>query len=60
MTKEEIGAKLKVIKSVNYDIKPLDKGYSDKTLYVNVGSEEVMIKDVPAEMKEKFVGGKGY
>lgn len=60
MTKEEIGTKLKVIKSVSYDITPLDKGYSDKTLYVNVGSEEVKVKDVPSEMKEKFTGGKGY
>jgi aldehyde:ferredoxin oxidoreductase len=39
---------------------PLDKGYTDKVLYVNVGTREVTAKDVPPLMKEKFIGGKGY
>lgn len=39
---------------------PLDKGYTDKVLYVNVGTTEVKAKDVPPLMKEKFIGGKGY
>ena len=39
---------------------PLDKGYTDKVLYVNVGTPEIRDKLVPPEMKEKFIGGKGY
>ena len=36
------------------------KGYTDKTLYINLTSNEVKDKVVPPQMKEKFIGGKGY
>ncbi|HNQ84150.1 MAG TPA: aldehyde ferredoxin oxidoreductase C-terminal domain-containing protein, partial [Bacteroidales bacterium] len=44
----------------SYNWTPLDKGYTDKILYVNVGSGEIKDKAVPPLMKEKFIGGKGY
>jgi aldehyde:ferredoxin oxidoreductase len=50
----------KVIKEWSYTWTPLDKGYTDKTLYVNVGSGEIKEKIVPPLMKEKFIGGRGY
>ena len=50
----------KIIKEWAYNWKPLDKGYTDKTLYINLSTKEVSEKDVPAVMKEKFIGGKGY
>ncbi len=59
-TIEEMKAAHTLLNSWNYDWKALDKGYTDKTLYVNVGTKEVKAKDVPAEMKKKFIGGKGY
>jgi aldehyde:ferredoxin oxidoreductase len=50
----------KLIKEWKYELRPIDKGYNDRTLYVNVGSNEIKEKAVPQEMKEKFIGGKGY
>lgn len=50
----------KLIKSWKYNWKPLDKGYTDKILYVNLNRNEISEKDVPGEMKEKFIGGRGY
>jgi len=50
----------KLLNSWKYAWTPLDKGYTDKILYVNVGTTEIREKDVPVEMKEKFIGGKGY
>ncbi len=50
----------KILNKKNYERKELYRGYTDKILYINVGSNEIKEKDVPAEMKEKFVGGKGY
>ncbi len=38
----------------------LDKGYTDRTLYVNLSKNEIMAKTVPQLMKEKFIGGRGY
>lgn len=59
-TIEEMKAAHKLLNSWNYTWKALDKGYTDKTLYVNVGTTEIKEKAVPAEMKKKFIGGKGY
>ena len=50
----------KVRGSWDYSWTPLQRGYTDKILYVNVGTPAVAIKDVPPVMKEKFIGGKGY
>jgi aldehyde:ferredoxin oxidoreductase len=57
---ESIRAQHKLIKSTDYNWIPLSKGYTDKILYINVGSAEIREKDVPPGMKEKFIGGKGY
>jgi aldehyde:ferredoxin oxidoreductase len=50
----------KVLKEWSFNWTPLDKGYTDKILYVNVGSAEIKEKAVPPLMKEKFIGGRGY
>ncbi|MEI6047312.1 MAG: aldehyde ferredoxin oxidoreductase C-terminal domain-containing protein [Bacteroidota bacterium] len=50
----------KLLVKWGYNRTPLDKGYTDKILYINVGTTEIIEKDVPAIMKEKFIGGKGY
>jgi aldehyde:ferredoxin oxidoreductase len=60
MNIEEIKNSHKLLKEWNYEITPIDKGYTDKTLYINVSDNSIKSKDVPAEMKEKFIGGKGY
>ncbi|MBN2729158.1 MAG: hypothetical protein JXR53_08025 [Bacteroidales bacterium] len=57
---EDLKQNRKVLGQLDYKITPINKGYADKVLYVNVGTKEIKTKDVPAEMKEKFIGGKGY
>ena len=56
----ELKEQHRILKRWKYDWTPLSRGYTDKILYINVGSAEVMEKDVPPVMKEKFIGGKGY
>jgi len=60
MKYEDLRSKHTLLAEWKYTHTPLDKGYTDKTLYVNVGTNEIKEKNVPAEMKEKFIGGKGY
>ena len=50
----------KLLKKWDYNWTPLSKGYTDKVLYINVGTPSIAEKDVPPVMKEKFIGGKGY
>lgn len=44
----------------SYDHKELVHGYTDRTLYINLTDNTIKSKTVPIEMKEKFIGGKGY
>jgi len=57
---QKMKAAHKPLKEFKYELRPIDKGYNDRTLYINVGSNEIKEKPVPQEMKEKFIGGKGY
>ena len=60
MDTETIKSKHRLISKWDYEWAPLDKGYTDKILYINVGTADIGEKDVPKVMKEKFIGGKGY
>ena len=60
MNIDEIQKAHQTIKSLKYNWTELDRGYTDKTLYVNLNNNEIVEKPVPAAMKEKFIGGKGY
>jgi aldehyde:ferredoxin oxidoreductase len=60
MDLNSVKAKHKLLKRWEYKWTPLLKGYTDKTLYINVGITDIHEKDVSAVMKEKFIGGKGY
>lgn len=61
----ETGINIQKIEPVNlrtFEYKPgeINKGYSNKTLYVNISNNEIKTKDVTEEMKEKFIGGRGF
>ena len=45
-----------LLKKWDYKWTPLSKGYTDKILYINVGTTEIREKDVPLIIKEKFIG----
>ena len=55
---EEFKEKHKLITSYKYTWAPIDKGYNNRTLYVNVGTPLIKEKPVTQEMKDKFIGGK--
>lgn len=49
-----------LINELQYPITPIDKGYANRTLYINVGDGSIQVKPVTQLMKDKFVGGKGF
>ncbi|MFP4344452.1 MAG: aldehyde ferredoxin oxidoreductase family protein [Anaerolineales bacterium] len=51
---------LRVLAEFDYGIPETDKGYTGQTLYVNVGEGVIDSKPVTDEMKEKFIGGRGF
>jgi len=38
----------------------IQRGYAGRTLYVNVGGFSFKEKPVSEDMKEKFIGGRGF
>lgn len=43
-----------------YETRPVVRGYTDRTLYINLTDGTIAGKPVSPEVKEKFTGGKGY
>ena len=56
----EFKEKHKLLTSYKYNWAPIDKGYNNRTLYVNVGDGVIKEKPVTQQMKDKFIGGKGF
>ena len=44
----------------DYEQQPVDKGYAGKTLYLNLSDNTIESRPVTDEMKEVFVGGRGF
>ncbi len=49
-----------ILAEKKYEIQDVQKGYANRTLYINLSKNEIVIKPVSDEMKEKFIGGKGF
>ncbi len=49
-----------ILAEKKYEIHEVQKGYANRTLYINLSKSEITIKPVTDEMKEKFIGGKGF
>ena len=49
-----------ILAEKKYEIQDIQKGYANRTLYINLSKIEIIIKPVSDEMKEKFIGGKGF
>lgn len=60
MNLEEIKKARKLIKEQKYEWRPIDKGYNNRTLYINLEDNRVEEKPVTEQMKDKFIGGKGF
>lgn len=44
----------------SYELHPVERGYANRTLYINVGDHKITEKPVTAEMKKIFTGGRGF
>jgi len=50
----------KMLKEFTFEKNEVEKGYAGKTLYINVGNNDIKEKSVTEEMKKIFTGGKGF
>ncbi len=50
----------RVLAEYRYELRPVDKGYANRTLYVNLSDNTIESRPVTEEMKEVFIGGRGF
>ena len=50
----------KLVSEQKYELRPVVKGYSMRTLHVDVGTGKFAEKSVSEDMKKRFTGGKGF
>jgi len=48
------------ITEFKYDLGRIERGYNNRTLYVNLSDMKILSKPVSNTMKEKFIGGRGF
>ncbi|GAK59514.1 tungsten-containing aldehyde ferredoxin oxidoreductase, alpha chain [Candidatus Vecturithrix granuli] len=60
MNIQEMKAKHKLIKEYAYQPGQVERGYNNRTLYINLSDNTIKEKPVTEQMKEKFIGGKGF
>ena len=49
-----------IVASLDYELKEVESGYANRTLYINLSENKIEIKPVSRQMKELFTGGKGF
>jgi len=57
---EKMKAAHKVLAEYTYELRPVERGYANRTLYINLDDYTIQEKPVTEEMKERFTGGKGF
>ena len=50
----------RVLFDYQYEKGKLDKGYANRTLYINLSKKEIFEKKVTKDMKKNFTGGRGF
>ncbi len=51
---------MKTFQSVKYSPSPIQGGYTDRILHVDLSSCTISISVVQSAFKEKYIGGRGY
>ena len=53
-------AELKVLAEFDYELGEVERGYTNRTLYVNLSDNTIESRPVTQEMKDIFIGGRGF
>lgn len=56
----ELRAAHKLLAEWHYDLRPVERGYANRTLYINLSDNQIVSKQVTQKMKDVFTGGKGF
>ena len=60
MTLSENVAERAVLAQYDYQLRPVERGYAGRTLYINLSENSIREKPVSQQMKDLFTGGRGF
>jgi aldehyde:ferredoxin oxidoreductase len=60
VSSEKLEAAHKLLAEYRYELKPVERGYANRTLYINLSENVIREKPVTQEMKDVFTGGRGF
>ncbi|MBI5959070.1 MAG: aldehyde:ferredoxin oxidoreductase [Chloroflexi bacterium] len=60
LTPEQIKQGHKLLVEMLYDLHPVERGYANRTLHINLSDNTIHSKPVSEPMKDTFTGGKGF
>ncbi|HAE59865.1 MAG TPA: aldehyde:ferredoxin oxidoreductase [Anaerolineae bacterium] len=60
MTLSENVAERAVLAQYDYQLRPVERGYAGRTLYINLSESSIREKPVSQQMKDLFTGGRGF
>lgn len=59
-TPEEMRNAHKTLAEFTYELRPVERGYTNRTLYIDLDSNQIKSKPVDEKMKDTFTGGRGF
>jgi len=57
---KQINQEYKLLCEFNYEVGEAERGYNNRTLYINLSDNEIASKPVSERIKKLFIGGKGF
>ncbi|MBL7163194.1 MAG: aldehyde:ferredoxin oxidoreductase [Anaerolineales bacterium] len=56
----ELKAAHHLLAEYDYELRPVEQGYANRTLYINLSDNTIQEKPVTQQMKDIFTGGRGF
>jgi len=57
---EDIQASRRILAEYDYQLRPVERGYANRTLYINIENNTFEERPVTQQMKDLFTGGRGF
>ncbi len=57
---DQLKAAHRVLAEYHYELRPVERGYANRTLYINLDDNTIQEKPVTQQMKDLFTGGRGF
>ena len=60
LTPEAVRQARTLLTEFTYELHPVERGYANRTLYIDLSTNTVRSKPVTQQMKDIFTGGRGF